>query len=228
VLGLGSVVMDVAGLTLLQRLVPDEVLARVLGLIEGLWTGGMGVGAATVPVLIGLFDLKGALVATGLVLPVVALLSWRQLHRIDVETEVPEHEIDLLRKIPLFSPLPPAALERLAASLDALRFPAGHEIIEQGAEGDRFYVLTEGSVEVVADGAQVGTFDPGYFFGEIALLREVPRTATVRAVTDVGVEALDRDEFLAAVTGHASSAAAADEVVSSRLSGLRRPSLRRV
>jgi len=108
-------------------------------------------------------------------------------------------------------------MERLAGSLTSLRLSAGDEIIRQGEPGDRFYVLMDGTVEVSADGRSVGTFGPGYFFGEIALLRDVPRTATIRAVTDVSLQALDREVFVPAVSGHAASAAAADDVVGARL-----------
>ena len=228
VVGVGNIVLDASGLTLLQRVVPDEVLARVLGLIEGLWVGGIGVGAALIPPLIGLVDIRGALVVTGLVLPAIALAVRGSLAAIDAEGAVPAEDVELLRGIPIFSPLPPAALERLAAALESERFAAGRDIVRQGEEGDRFYVLTEGTVDVACDGEPVGAFGPGYFFGEIALLRDVPRTATVRAYTDAAVRGLDRDEFLAAVTGHAPSERAAEDIVSARLAGLGRPALRRV
>ncbi|MBA2360307.1 MAG: MFS transporter, partial [Actinobacteria bacterium] len=190
-LGLGNILMDVAGLTLLQRVVPDEVLSRVLGLIEGLWVGSIGIGAVAIPPLMALTGTRGALFVTALVLPVLALAAWRPLRAIDAESTVPAEASELLRRIPLFSPLPPAAMERLAGSLTSLRLPAGDEIIRQGEPGDRFYVLMDGTVEVSANGRSVGTFGPGYFFGEIALLRDVPRTATIRAVTDVSLQALD-------------------------------------
>jgi MFS family permease len=227
VLGFGNVLLDASGLTLLQRVVPDEVLSRVLGLIEGLWVGGVGIGAALVPPLIAVVDIRGALVATGVLLPVIALAALRALRAIDAETVVPVEDVGLLQSIPLFSPLPPAAIERLAASLERLAVDEGAEIIREGEGGDRFYVLREGTVEVETDGRRVGAFGPGYFFGEIALLRDIPRTATVRAVTACRLASLDRGEFLRAVTGHAPSAAAADEVVTARLAGLGRLSLRR-
>lgn len=228
VVGLGNVVLDVSGLTLLQRVVPDAILSRVLGIVEGLWVGLLGVGAISVPALIAVVELRGALVVTGLILPLFALAVLRALRAIDAETAVPEAEIELLRRIPIFSPLPPAAIERLAASLEVVRAAAGGEVIRQGEEGDRFYILRNGSVEVEADGKPVGRFGPGYFFGEIALLRDIPRTATVRAVADSVLLALGRREFLSAVTGHAPAARAADEVVSARVAGLGRLGLRRV
>ncbi len=227
-LGLGNVILDASGLTLLQRVVPDEVLARVLGVIEGLWVGGVGVGAALVPPLIAVAGIRGALIATGLVLPLIAVLALGSLRALDAEATVSTADVELLRSLPLFSPLPPAAIERLAASLEPLAAEPSREIIREGERGDRFYVVRDGTVEVEADGVRVGTFGPGYFFGEIALLRDVPRTATVRAVTPAQLVALDRNEFLAAVTGHAPSARAAEDVVSARLSGLGRPALRRV
>ena len=98
---------------------------------------------------------------------------------------------------------------------------AGTEVVRQGDHGDRFYVIASGEVDVFIDGSQVRTFGPGEHFGEIALLRDVPRTATVKAKTDSELYALDRDEFLSAVTGHAESAEAADAIVASRLAGLR-------
>lgn len=227
-LGLGNILVDVAGLTLLQRVVPDDVLARVLGLIEGIWVGAIGIGAVAVPGLIALIGLRGALIVTGVILPLFALVTRASLHSIDDEALAPRAEIELLRAIPMFSPLPPAAMERLAFRLEALRVPAGGEVIRQGEPGDRFYVVREGSVDVEADGQPIGTFGPGYFFGEIALLHDVPRTATVRAVSDADLVALDREAFVGAVTGHAASSTAAEEVVGARLAGLGRLGLRRV
>lgn len=227
VVGVGNVVLDVSALTLLQRVVPDEILGRVLGIVEGLWVGLIGAGAIAVPGLIAVVDVRGALVATGLVLPLFALLSRGALRSIDAEA-VPRAEMELLRGIAIFSPLPPAAIERLAATLESVRTPAGVEVVREGEEGDRFYVVRDGAVEVECDGERIGTFGRGYFFGEIALLRDVPRTATVRTTADSQLLALDRRDFLAVVTGHAQAAEAADGVVSARLSGLTRPALRRV
>ncbi len=228
VVGVGNVVLDVSGLTLLQRVVPDAILSRVLGIVEGLWVGLLGAGAIAVPALIALVELEGALVVTGLVLPLFALFALPALRAIDSETDVPDAEIELLRRIPIFAPLPPAAIERLAASLEVVRAAAGAEIIRQGEEGDRFYILRNGSVELEVDGKPSGRFGPGYFCGEIALLRDIPRTATVRALTEVDLVALGRDVFVSTVTGHAATSEAAHDVVGARLAGLGRLGLRRV
>jgi CRP-like cAMP-binding protein len=133
----------------------------------------------------------------------------------------PTREIQLLHSIPIFKPLPAPALDQLASSLVPVTATAGTEVIRKGDHGDRFYILTSGEVEVVSEGQDASTLGPGDYFGEIALLRDVPRTATVRAKTDLQLYALERDEFLSAVTGHPASAEAADAVVASRLAGLR-------
>jgi MFS family permease len=221
VLGVGNTIVDVAALTLLQRAAANEILARVFGIIESLLVGAIGVGAILAPLLISGLGIRRALVATGLLLPVLAALSWRRLVQIDSEIAVPERELALLRGLPIFAPLPPAALEHLAGSLRALRLQDGEEIIREGAPGDRFYVVAEGEVTVSTQGKEMRSLGPGESFGEIALLRPVPRTATVVARGPVELLTLDRDEFVAAVTGHPESLEAADAVIGTRLGALR-------
>jgi len=221
--GVGNTLVDVAGFTLVQRAVPDDVLARVFGVIQFLWFGTTGIGAVLTPFLIDWLGLRGALVAVGLFSPALVLLLGARLVRIDEAATAPEEgELRLLRAIPIFAPLPGTMLEHLAGRLAPLRFETGTEIIRQGDPGDRFYLVAEGEVEVSADGKTVTTLGAGQYFGEIALLRDVPRTATVKAKTPVVLYALEREDFLAAVTGHAPSARAADAVVGARLAALPR------
>ena len=220
-LGIGNTLVDVSGLTLLQRTAPPEVLGRVFGVLESLVVGTLGLGAIIAPLLISLFGVRWALVATGLLLPALALASWARLRRIDAQTVVPEHELERLRRLPLFAPLPPATLEHLAGNLVRVPAAAGTEITRQGDVGDRFYLVDEGEVDVISDGEVVSTLGPGDYFGEIALLRDVPRTATVTARTDAALLALERDEFVSAVSGHPASLEAADAVVAARLGRLR-------
>jgi MFS family permease len=221
VVGVGNTVVDVAALTLLQRTVPDEVLTRVFGVVQSVFIGTVGLGAIIAPLAIEAFGIRWALVLTGALLPLSAGLTWRRITALDAEMLVPTRELALLRAIPLFKPLPASTIDQLASSLIPVRATAGTEIIRQGEPGDRFYVVASGEVEVVSVGEHIATAGPGGYFGEIALLRDVPRTATVRAKTDVELYALERDEFLSAVTGHPASAEAADAVVASRLAGLR-------
>jgi CRP-like cAMP-binding protein len=134
-----------------------------------------------------------------------------------VAPEVPVRELALLQGVPMFSPLRSFSLEQLASSLRPVTVPAGHEVFAQGDRGDRFYIVADGTVEIVIDGRLVQVAEAGDWFGEIALLRDVPRAATARARTDVDLRALDRDEFVGAVAGDPRSAEAADAVVTARL-----------
>ena len=215
IVGIGNSVVDVSAITLLQRAVPDAVLGRVLGAIESVLLASLGIGALLAPLLISVGGLRVALLAAGALLPALVALSWLALRRIDAGAEAPA-ETGLLASLPIFAPLPLQTLERLASQLGELRLPAGTLILRQGDPGDRFYVIAEGEVEI--EGRRHG---PGAFFGEIALLRDVPRTATVTAATDVRLLTLEREEFIAAVTGHEPSAAAAEAIVSARLGALR-------
>ena len=220
VVGIGVTLVDVAGLTLLQRAVPDEVMTRVFGVVQSVFVGTLGLGAIIAPLRIELFDVRGALIASGSLLPVLAIVFWRRLQAVDGDTLAPA-ELALLRSLALFRPLPPATLDQLASALIAVSATDGDEIIRQGDSGDRFYVIAKGEVDVTSDGRHVSTQGQGDYFGEIALLRDVPRTATVTAKGAVELYALERDEFLGAVTGHAESVEAADAVIANRLGGLR-------
>lgn len=218
VLGVGNAIAVIAGYTLIQRSVADEVLARVFGVIQMLILASMGIGAALAPALISVLDIDGALIATGILMPALVLVAWVPVSRIDAAAEPPKpDELRVLTSVPIFTPLPGASLESLATRLVPLRVDPGTVIVKEGDPGDRFYILAEGEVAVSSDGASLPDVQAGGYFGEIALLREIPRTATVTAKTNVVLYALDRDDFLAAVTGHAPSASAAEDVVSARL-----------
>ncbi len=215
-IGLSIIVGDVSGYTLLQRSTPGEVLARVFGVLHSVFYATVALGAILAPVLIDLIGVRWALVATGALLPLLSVLARASLAELD-EGPARTRELELLLSIPIFAPLPPPVVEHLASRLVPLRAPAGEEIVRRGEQGDRFYIVAVGEVEVLLEGEPRRREGPGSYFGEIALLRDVPRTATVRAATDVELYALDRDDFLAAVTGHAGSAQAAEAVVGSRL-----------
>jgi MFS family permease len=211
--GIGNSLVDIAAVTLLQRGVPDEVLGRVFGVLEGLLIGSMGLGALAAPVLLHILGTRGALVACGALLPILAVAFWPGLRRLDGSASP---LVSLLRGVEILAPLALPVLEQLAGSLAEVHLPAGATVIRVGEPGDRFYVIAEGEVEIEGN-----TFGPGASFGEIALLRDVPRTATVVASTSVLLYALERDEFLAAVTGNEPSSAVAETVVARRLGELR-------
>jgi MFS family permease len=220
ILGVGSSLVDVSGLTLVQRAVPDEVMARVFGVIQMLWLASQGIGAALVPVLVAWLGVEGALIATGAVLPVLVALFGASVAKIDAAAPAPDAgELRILTAVPIFAPLPGGTLEHLAGRLVPLRLEAGTMIVREGDAGDRFYIVAEGEVDVSQEGAFVSRLSEGGYFGEIALIRDIPRTATVSARTPVVLYALDREDFLAAVTGHPQAAEAAETVMSTRLAG---------
>ena len=217
VLGLGNAVLDVSGYTIVQRSVPNVVRARVFGVLEALVMLGLGVGSILAPVLIRLLGPAGAMVATGAILPSLAVLTWRWLARADAAGVIPARELALLRGVPLLAPLPMTVLEQVAGDIVPVRFKAGERITVQGEAGDRFYILAAGEATVAIDGHEVRRMGPGDSFGEIALLRSVPRTATITAVGEVDGYALDREPFCAAVTGDRQSRHAAEVVVAERM-----------
>ena len=215
--GAGLAIVDIAGRTLLQRSVRDEVLARVFGLQEGLAMFGLAVGAVLVPVLVAAAGLIGAVLVVAAFLPVAVVLTWGHLARLDRRTVVPMREIALLRRSALFRPLPAPQLEAVARRTAWLTIPPGTEVIREGEAGDRFYVLAAGAVRVERKGRHlrdIGTVGDG--FGEIALLRGVPRTATVTSIGETVLLTIDRAPFLAAVTGHPDAFAAAEREVAVR------------
>ncbi len=217
VMGIGSTLVDVTGLTLLQRAAPPHVLGRVFGVLQSLMLATLAVGSLVTPLLISSLGARQSFVALGALLPALALLSWRRLTAIDAASHVAFEPLALLRAIPIFAPLPEAAIERLASIAAETRFLAGAQVFAQGDPGDRFYVIADGSASVEIDGAERTRLAAGDFFGEIALLRAVPRTATVTAVDALRLYALERDDFIAAVTGYAPSSEAADSIVAARL-----------
>jgi MFS family permease len=215
--GLGLTLVDVAGFTLLQRAVPEEVLARVFGVLHSAFYLTGGIGAIVAPPLIDWLGIRGALIATGAVLPVVTIPTFGQLARIDRTLRVPTAELAQLQAIPMFAPLPAPTLEALALSMTRREVPAGETIFRQGDHGDRFYIVDSGEIEIEIDGREANVLGPGEHFGEIALLRDIPRTATARARKETQLYALERDAFLGAVTGHAGSSEEAETVVVARL-----------
>jgi MFS family permease len=220
IVGAGNSLVDVAAFTLIQRAVPEQVLARVFGVIQMLWVLTVGLGAAIAVPLVDRLGAETALVVTGLFLPALLAVLGGPLLKIDAAATAPGPELSLLRSSPIFAPLPGTTLEHLAARLVPLRLEPGTVIVREGDPGDRFYLIVEGKVDVSAEGRALSQLGPGDYFGEIALIRDMPRTATVTASTAVVVHVLEREDFLAAVTGHAPSAVAAEQVVSSRLAGV--------
>lgn len=212
--GAGLTIVDVAGRTILQRSIKDEVLARAFGIQEGLAVTGLAIGSIMVSVVVGMAGLTGAIALSAVLLPLVVAVAWPRLAGLDRRGVVPVHALALLRRTTIFEPLPPPQLEAIARRVDWLSVPAGTTVIREGERGDRFYVLASGAVRVEGEGRHLRDLDrAGDGFGEIALLRDVPRTATVTTTSDSVLLAVDRAPFLAAVTGHPDAFRAAELVV---------------
>jgi MFS family permease len=204
--GVGNALIDVAGFTLLGRLAPDEVLARVFGLLESLVAVSIGIGAVAASWVVDAYGPRAALLGIGLVCPVLAAASWWRLRRLDHTVGVHDADVELLRRVSMLRTLPLPSVEQLARGLEPVAVPAGEVVFRQGDVGDRYYVVESGEVEVVGDGHVVTTLGPGEGFGEIALLRASRRTATVVARTDVRLRGLRSDRFLPVVLGFTPSA----------------------
>ncbi len=215
--GIGNTLVDVTGITLMQRAAPDAVLGRVFGVFEALVLLTMALGSLLTPLLVSTLGIRGAVLVAGLILPAVLLPLWRPLAAMDKAAKAPSNEVELLRGVPIFAPLPAPELERLATALTEQRVEPGVAVFTEGDHGDRFYVIAEGHAVVEVGGPPVRGLTAGDSFGEIALLRDVPRTATVRAITPLRLFALDRDTFVATVAGHPASAEAAGSIVAARL-----------
>jgi MFS family permease len=216
VAGAGRAVLDVAGRTLLQRLAPPDTLARVFGILEGVSMAGLAVGSVAAASLVAVAGGRGAFIGVGLLLPTALALVYRSIRDADRQA-LPLVELTRLRAVPLFSLLPRPQLEALARAANPLEVSPGTAIVRKGGPGDLFYVITGGAADVHIHGRLVRELSPGDHFGEIALLKDSPRTATVTARTQCFLLALDKAAFLEAVTGHAASHAAATKVVRERI-----------
>ncbi len=217
VAGAGRALLDVASRSLLQRSVPAQSLGQVFGLLEGLTMAGLALGAVLVPVLVHFGGSRLALLGVAAVLPLAATAGGRALFSLDAQAPVPVVQIALLRSIPLFAELPPPALEGLAAALTPAEVPARAVLIRQGEQGDAYYAIAAGQLDVLQDGRFLRRCGRGEGVGEIALLRAVPRTATVTAHTDATVYKLARQPFLTAVLGHAATQRQAHRLADARL-----------
>jgi MFS family permease len=217
VIGVGNALVDIGLFTLIPRLVPDELLARVFGAFESLVALTVAVGSLVTPLAIDLLGIRGALSLLGLVAPAFVALAWRRLRVIDASIAHRDEEVEVLKKVGMLRPLPMPAIDALALHVGHVEFAAGQAVFHQGDRGDRFYVIADGEADVIGDGRLIRTMGPGEGFGEIALLRATVRTTTVCARTPLRLHTLDRRHFVSAVSGYQSSAGVADTLMRDRL-----------
>lgn len=215
--GVANAVLDVAMFTALQRALPSAAIGRGLGVLETVALVGIGLGAALAPAALAATDVQWVLFGAGLVLVAAAAAGWRAVALVDRRLTVPGREASLLRGLPIFAPLPLVTVEYLATRLREACFEDRAVVILEGKPGALFYVIVEGEAVASVEGRPLRTMGPGEGFGEIALLRDVPRTATVVARGDLRTVTLDRAEFLAALSANVDSATAADALARGRL-----------
>jgi MFS family permease len=215
--GASRAVLDVSGRTLLQRAVPVHVLGGVFGLLEGSSMAGLAVGSLVVPLLITVSGDSTALLGAGAIVPAVLLLCAGSLLRGEAHTPARTAKIALLKTVPLFAGLPPPVIEGLAGELQEQRLDLGTLLLREGEPGEHYFIIGSGQLRVTQAGRTLRLLGAGEAVGEIALLRDIPRTATVTAATASTVYRLDREPFLTAVTGHAPTQRTAETIVGTRL-----------
>ena len=217
--GIGNALIDVGGFTLLARLADETVLARMFAGFEAILTLGVAVGGLVTPLVVELLGVRPALVAIGLLAPLAVAAAWPALRRLDAEVRVRDGDIETMRSIHMLGALPVATIEQLAGGLEHTDFEPGHTVFTQGERAEYFYIVQSGRAQVILDGRVVRTLGAGDCFGEIALLRDQARTATVcaSAHTHLLVSRLRRSAYLTAVTGYPAAAAAGEDLVTSRL-----------
>ncbi|HEX4755030.1 MAG TPA: MFS transporter [Candidatus Dormibacteraeota bacterium] len=217
VVGVGNALVDVGLFALLARLLPEMLLGRVYGTMEGLASATLALGSLITPLVIAVAGLRGALVVLGLIAPAVVVAGWRRLRRIDSSVVHRDHEIAVLQQVGMLEALPMPMIDNLAAHLTESFVPGGTDVVHQGDLGELFYVIDDGEADVIGDGRLIRTLRPGDCFGEIALLRDSPRTATVRARTPLRLYTLNREDFLLGIGAYSASRRGADSLLAERL-----------
>jgi predicted MFS family arabinose efflux permease len=215
--GLAGTVFDITGRTLLQRAAPPGAIAGSFSILEATTDFGLAAGAVLVRVAIAVGGVRAALLAPAVVAALLIAVLWRQLTRIDATATVPQVEIQLLRSLPIFAALSPPSLEGVARELEPVSVAAGTVVVAQGEPGSCFYAVADGQLTVTRGGQLVATLGRGEGFGEIALVRQVPRQATVTAVGECLLFSLDKDPFIQTLSGHATAASAVNAVVARHL-----------
>ncbi|MGO9340940.1 MAG: MFS transporter [Acidimicrobiales bacterium] len=217
VVGLAGAVFDITGRTLLQRSVPSDAIAGSFSILEALMDLGLALGAVLVRVALGIGGVKAALLAPAVIAMFLIAGLWRRLRNIDTSATIPQVEIQLLRSISIFAALPAPSLEGMARELEPVTVPSGTAVITEGDYGDCYYAVAEGELAVTRDNRVVQIVSRGEGFGEIALIRDVPRQASVTAVTDALLYSLHKELFVQTVTGHATASSRTTALIATHL-----------
>lgn len=217
--GLAGSVFDITGRTLWQRSAPADAIAGSFGVLEALRDFGLATGAVLVRAGVAVAGLRAALFSPAVVAVLLVAVLWRRLRQIDASATVPQVEIRLLQSISIFAALPPPSLEAVARDLVPFPVTAGTAVITEGERGDRYYAVADGQLDVTREGRFLQTVSRGDGFGEIALVNDVPRVASVTAKTDALLYALDKEPFVLTLTGHVTASSAANTIITGHLGG---------
>ena len=207
--GAGKLLYDVAARTLVQRSIADQLMVSVFAMQESLMSIGIAVGAILAPLLIVVVGTSGAFVVVGLLLPALSLVLIPHLRLADARSVVSPGDVSRLQHVPFLAVVSPLVVERLVKQQTRAEVTAGAWLVRQGEPGVAFFVIESGRLEVTQNGSVLRELGPGDWFGELALLRDVPRTASIRALTDVSVVVIERGPFLSAIMGVPQSVEAA-------------------
>jgi hypothetical protein len=214
VLGAGETMLQLTSSVTIQRQAPTAVLARVFGILEGVQMGAIALGSLAVTAVVAWTAIGPAFAVLASVVLITVLGGVARLRRHGDDLALADETVvEHLLGDPVFAPLPAPTIERLARNAETRSYDAGTIVVEQGAVGDEYYLVGDGRLAVTIDGMLIRELGPGTSFGEIALLRDVPRTATVTATTRVRLLVVARDDFIEAVTGHPRSLRTANDAV---------------
>jgi hypothetical protein len=213
VVGFSESLLNLTSRMLLQRSTPPDATAGVFAAIELLMGIGMIVGSIGAQLLIAAGGADMALIGLGVFFAILLLFSWRSLGHADDNADIPVVAMSLLRRIPAFARLQPLALEAVARAATEVSVVSGEVVVREGEPGEIFYAVADGSFDISCKGVCVNTALRGSGFGEVALLANVPRTATITANRAGSLLAIHRVPFLIAVTGSDSSRQAAWGVI---------------
>ena len=216
IIGFANPIVDVNASTILQRLTPDNVMGRVFGALDTGLIAAMALGSIIMPILLHFVGLRWSLAILGAGITLIVLPTMGRLRALDAKLG-DNALLELLRQVPLFAPLEAKSLERIASQMGRREVTTGETVIREGDVGDRFYVVESGGTTATHNGEVLSSQGPGDPFGEIALLRDVPRTATVTADEDSVLLFLERDAFLEAVTGNGEVSSRADDLIARRI-----------
>lgn len=200
----GSLLVEVVGTTLFQRIVPDRIRGRALGAIATVSTLAFAGGSLVLPVAATSLGYGSVLLACAVVLAIAGFLSAAIVDRVDVQEPADSALAARLRNLPLFAGVPAGAIETAVRRMTPLQLPAGAVLMREGEVADRCYVVVEGRLRVDRKGPDgldvpVDEIGPDEIVGELGLLRSAPRNATVTALEPSRLMALDGADFLALV-----------------------------